>query len=87
MYDTCPTVRIAADNAQGFIVINEADFDAAVHALFVDPEVDDATDDDAVKAQKGDLVAQIIALGGDKPHHATGVAKLQEILAGLQAAQ
>lgn len=83
MYDTCPTVRIAAENDQGFIIINEADFDQATHTLFVDPEVDDASDDDAIKAQKGDLIAQIISRGGDKPHHATGIAKLQDILDAL----
>lgn len=34
MSQTCATVKVAADNEQGFIVINEADFDAAVHELF-----------------------------------------------------
>ena len=34
MHDTCPTVRVSSDNEQGFCVINEADFDGAVHVLF-----------------------------------------------------
>jgi len=37
MYDTCPTVRVVSDNEQGFYVINEADFDGAVHVLFGAP--------------------------------------------------
>jgi hypothetical protein len=36
MSDTCQTVRIAADNEQGFIVINETDFDSAVHTPYTD---------------------------------------------------
>ena len=38
MHDTCPTVRVTADNEHGLIVINESDFDPSVHVLF-DPEV------------------------------------------------
>ena len=34
MSDTCQTVRIVADNEQGFSVINESDFDPAVHTLY-----------------------------------------------------
>lgn len=32
-YD-CPTVRIATENEQGFIIINESDFDDKIHKLF-----------------------------------------------------
>ena len=34
MSDTCQTVRVVADNDQGFAVINESDFDPAVHTLY-----------------------------------------------------
>ena len=37
MLDTCPTVRVASDNEQGFYILNEADFDGAVHVLFGAP--------------------------------------------------
>lgn len=40
MPETCPTVRVVAADpeAQGpFVVINESDFDEAVHTLYVDP--------------------------------------------------
>jgi hypothetical protein len=37
--DTCPTVHVvSADSPDGFIVINESDFDAGVHQLFGDEE-------------------------------------------------
>ena len=36
MSDLCPTVRIAADNEQGFIVINEADFDPGKHTVWTE---------------------------------------------------
>lgn len=38
MQNTCPTVRVTADNEHGFIVINESDFDPHEHEHF-DPEV------------------------------------------------
>lgn len=34
MSDTCPTVKVKADNEQGFVVINESDFDPAVQKRF-----------------------------------------------------
>lgn len=34
---SCPTTRIKADNEQGFIIINESDFDPKKHALFEEP--------------------------------------------------
>ena len=36
--DTCPTVKIVSDNDQGFIVINESDFDAEKHVLYGDDQ-------------------------------------------------
>ena len=32
--DTCATVKVIADNEQGFAIINEADFDAKIHILW-----------------------------------------------------
>lgn len=43
MPDTCPTVKIktdAPDNEQGFVLINESDFDPAVHVPFDPPPED-----------------------------------------------
>ena len=31
--EQCPTVKVKAENTDGFAVINEADFDPAVHEL------------------------------------------------------
>ena len=47
MTNTCPTVKIKADNEQGFIVINAADFDEAVHQTF-----DEDAKEEAAKAPK-----------------------------------
>jgi len=41
MQQTCTTVRVKADNEQGFIIINESDFDAEQHENFDAPEGDD----------------------------------------------
>lgn len=46
MNETCPTVKVKADNEQGFAVINEADFDAKVHEHFASEE---EHEDDAPK--------------------------------------
>lgn len=32
--DSCPTVNVVADNEQGFMIINESDFNAEVHKIF-----------------------------------------------------
>ena len=39
------TVQIKADNAQGFIIINESDFDEELHELFGVESNDDLDDD------------------------------------------
>lgn len=33
MDNTCPTVRVKADNDDGYAVINESDFDPAKHEM------------------------------------------------------
>jgi len=39
MSDTCPVVRIADDKAPGgFVEINEADFDAKIHEVYVEAD-------------------------------------------------
>lgn len=80
MSETCRTVKVVSDHPDhdGFVVINEADFDAEVHTKFVG-------EDDG--AEREALVAEIVALGGEKPHHKTGVPKLQEMLAALKPAE
>ncbi len=40
MSETCPTVKVKADNDDGFIVINESDFDPKVHKRFEEPTED-----------------------------------------------
>lgn len=33
MSETCPVVKIKAENEQGFVIINESDFDSEKHEL------------------------------------------------------
>lgn len=40
MSDTCPTVKIVAENEQGYVVINEDDFDEETQVLFEEPTVE-----------------------------------------------
>ena len=69
MTDTCPTVRIVADNEQGFIIINETDFNPDVHALF-------GADDGY---PSNDEMRSVIAENtGKAPHHKLSRAKLIE---------
>lgn len=37
--ETCPTVRVITDNDDGFMDINESDFDKGKHKLFVPKKV------------------------------------------------
>lgn len=47
-----PTVRIISDDApNGFVVINESDFDASLHVLFLDAEEKAAADQAAAEAR------------------------------------
>lgn len=34
--ETCPVVKVVADNEQGYMLINESDFDKAIHVLYVE---------------------------------------------------
>ena len=55
MSDTLPTVKVkASDPEQGaFVIINESDFDAAVHELYAEPaEAAPAKASKATKAAK-----------------------------------
>ncbi len=49
MNETCPTVKVKASNAQGFVVINESDFDAKVHVRFDAPDVVEPEAEDVAK--------------------------------------
>lgn len=52
--ETCPTVQIKADNEQGFIIINESDFDATTQVLFDTEEKEPVkAETKAVKEPKG----------------------------------
>lgn len=42
MYETCPTVKVKADNEQGFAIINESDFDEGSQELFEPSDSDGA---------------------------------------------
>jgi hypothetical protein len=44
-HDTCPTVNVVADNEQGFMIINESDFNPELHKIF-------GVDDTAAAAAK-----------------------------------
>ena len=37
-HGTLPTVKVVADNEQGYMVINEADFDDKAHTLYEEPK-------------------------------------------------
>lgn len=39
MSRACPTVRVASDNEQGYVVMNESDFNPDVHTLFEEAPV------------------------------------------------
>jgi hypothetical protein len=55
MENTCPTVKIAADNEQGFVVINESDFDPKTQAIYgADPVEDEPKRRGRPPAQKGE---------------------------------
>ena len=46
MSDTCQTLKVKADNEDGYAIINESDFDAAVHEHF---DADETQAEDAPK--------------------------------------
>lgn len=50
--ETCPTVRIKADNEQGFSILNESDFDAGVHELYTESTEAAPKKETASKAKK-----------------------------------
>lgn len=73
MSNTCPTVKVKADNEHGFMVINESDFDAKTHEAFDAEEVAKPT------ASKAELQAALDAKGiAHKP--AMSKAELQALL-------
>lgn len=49
MFGRCPVVRVKHGNPEGFVEINESDFDASIHQRF-----DDAEPDPAPKRKKAD---------------------------------
>jgi hypothetical protein len=64
MSNSCPTVKVKFDNEQGFFVINEADFDPAVHERF---DADEALNSEGltVAELKEALTAKGVAIPGD----------------------
>lgn len=72
MYQTCPTVKVKADNEQGFVVINESDFDKETQMLFGDEsegvkklsvaEIRDALTAKGVEIPEGAKKAELQAL-------------------------
>ena len=85
MQDTCNTVRVvASDPAQGpFVVINEDDFDAAIHTLFAGGAEAAQPQDDPAPLDGGPLDRDHDGHpGGSEP--AAGLTKA-EIVADLEA--
>lgn len=76
MSNTCPTVKVKADNEHGFMVINESDFDAKTHEAF------DA-DEGAKKATVAEIKDALTAKGIAIPEGA----KKAELQALLDAAE
>jgi hypothetical protein len=63
----CPTVRIVAANADGYCVINEADFDSAKHKRWVDPLDHDGDGRKGGAKPKGKAKAAQDEEAGDPP--------------------
>lgn len=49
---TCPTVKVKTDNEDGFMIINEADFDETKHEIFTDSAAEDVKPAENVKPSK-----------------------------------
>lgn len=47
---TCPTVKVKTDNEDGFMIINEADFDETKHEIFTDSAAEEAKAAEDAKA-------------------------------------
>lgn len=78
MSESCPTVRVADENAPGgFVVINAVDFDVDTRELYVDPE-DDGLAGLTVKALKALAAERGVDLGD--------AAKKEDIIAALELA-
>ena len=78
MENTCPTVQIAADNEQGFVVINESDFDPDTQTIF-----GSEAKDEKVAMSKAELQAALDEKGiAHKP--AMSKAELQSMLDDAQ---
>lgn len=54
----CPTVKVKTDNEDGFMIINEADFDETKHEIFVDSAAEDTTPTEDVKPGKPSWAAK-----------------------------
>lgn len=66
MSETCPTVKVktdASDNPHGFIVINESDYDPAVHEPFDDTDPDGAKKASSEGLKVDELKAALTARG------------------------
>ena len=59
---SCPTVKIQCDNEQGFIIINESDFDEGSHELFEEKTNEDSGPKEGSKAWH---VIQLTELGAE----------------------
>jgi len=81
MSDSCPTVRIADAKAPGgFVVINEADYDAKAHKIYADPLDHDGD------GKKGGAKAQPAPDPLDVPQPEAGGLTIREVHADLEAA-
>lgn len=60
---TCPTVRVKAKNEQGYIVINESDFDPKVHQKCEDQGPPPEGEKDPKDMSKAELVKLLHSLG------------------------
>lgn len=72
MSQTCPTIKVKADNEQGFMVINESDFDEKAHEAF-------ESENDAKKMTVAEIKEALIEKGIEIPDGAKK-AELQALL-------
>jgi hypothetical protein len=83
--ETLPTIQVVNKDApNGFMIINESDFDASIHIKL--GETAKAEPDDGIAMTDAELRAFIGEATGATPHHKTGRASLVAQYKALEAA-
>jgi hypothetical protein len=84
--ETLPTIQVVNKDApNGFMIINESDFDASIHTKFGETAKAEPVDD-GIAMTDAELRAFIGEATGTTPHHKTGRASLVAQYKALEAA-